>query len=176
MPCSRHRSRTSSTSFSGKYQAKFGRKLSATLIMQRCSRELKLRSNRRRGDTSLPSGSVTPDYIQDSFVLSRDFRNRDIGKYLERKSTTCVERDLATARVGKAAAMSHHPDCAICGLPMDDPSGHNAMPVRAGRCCNQCDDEVVMVARLVLLGVNSKIAKLAGRELYRIKFKEKPKS
>jgi len=72
--------------------------------------------------------------------------------------------------------MSRHPDCAVCGLPKDDPRGHNAMPVRAGRCCDQCDDEVVMVRRLVLLGVNPRIAQRAGRELYTIKFKEKLKA
>ena len=69
--------------------------------------------------------------------------------------------------------MSRHPDCAVCGLPIDDARGHNAMPVRAGRCCDQCDDEVVLVTRLVLLGVNPRLAKRAGRELYTIKFKEK---
>ena len=82
----------------------------------------------------------------------------------------------ATALVGKAAAVSHHPDCAVCGLPMDDPRAHNAMPLRAGRCCNQRDHEVVMSTRLVLLGVNPRLAKRAGRALYGIKFKEKLKA
>jgi hypothetical protein len=68
--------------------------------------------------------------------------------------------------------MSPYPDCAVCGLPMDDPRGHNAMPLRAGRCCNQCDDEVVMATRLVLLGVKPKLARWAGRALYSIKVKE----
>jgi hypothetical protein len=37
--------------------------------------------------------------------------------------------------------------CSICGLPFDE-YGHNARPVNDGRCCNRCQDAVVIPARI----------------------------
>ena len=37
--------------------------------------------------------------------------------------------------------------CAICNKPFEE-YGHSAQPVCAGRCCNICNDTVVIPARL----------------------------
>jgi len=37
--------------------------------------------------------------------------------------------------------------CAICEKPFQE-YGHSAEPVRRGRCCNACNDTVVIPARL----------------------------
>ena len=47
--------------------------------------------------------------------------------------------------------------CVICNNPITpDPNGwdggHNADPVAKGRCCGDCDDRVVLVARLKQIG------------------------
>lgn len=61
-----------------------------------------------------------------------------------------------------------NPACAICGVPMETLHGNNAMPVRAGRCCNQCDDEMVTPARLVISGVDPRAAKELGKQIYKL--------
>ena len=43
--------------------------------------------------------------------------------------------------------------CSICGFPIDiQPGGwtlgHNAQPVNNGRCCTQCNSDVVIPARM----------------------------
>lgn len=41
--------------------------------------------------------------------------------------------------------------CAICGKPItDDPYGHNPWPVAEGRCCTECNRNVVIPARMFL--------------------------
>jgi hypothetical protein len=44
--------------------------------------------------------------------------------------------------------------CSICGYPIPDvlgwKYGHNAQPVNNGRCCRECNDTVVIPARLRL--------------------------
>jgi hypothetical protein len=37
--------------------------------------------------------------------------------------------------------------CVICHRAFEE-YGHNAMPVRSGRCCNVCNDAVIIPARL----------------------------
>jgi hypothetical protein len=37
--------------------------------------------------------------------------------------------------------------CSICQAPFDE-FGNNAAPVNAGRCCNLCNDTVVIPARI----------------------------
>jgi hypothetical protein len=54
--------------------------------------------------------------------------------------------------------------CCICHGPIDlqrDSDGkvfwewgHNAWPVRSGRCCSSCNSTVVIAERLVLLGLD----------------------
>lgn len=34
--------------------------------------------------------------------------------------------------------------CSICGNPIDG-YGHNSQPVKDGRCCDKCNEEVVIV-------------------------------
>lgn len=45
--------------------------------------------------------------------------------------------------------------CSICQLDIDVKpywdSGHNAEPVNSGRCCTQCNDTVVIPARLAII-------------------------
>jgi len=33
--------------------------------------------------------------------------------------------------------------CCLCGKTMDD-IGNNAMPLKQGRCCDDCNDDVIM--------------------------------
>lgn len=40
-------------------------------------------------------------------------------------------------------------DCCICGAPVTDEFGHNPDPIESkGRCCNSCNYNLVIPARL----------------------------
>lgn len=39
------------------------------------------------------------------------------------------------------------PICSICGMPYEG-HGNNAQPVNDGRCCNECDEEIVVPRRM----------------------------
>jgi hypothetical protein len=39
--------------------------------------------------------------------------------------------------------------CSICAEPMPDTLSHNAEPVTRGRCCSQCNTEMVVPFRLL---------------------------
>ena len=41
--------------------------------------------------------------------------------------------------------------CCLCGEELDDPYGHNALPVADGRCCVVCNDTEVIPARLLAM-------------------------
>lgn len=43
--------------------------------------------------------------------------------------------------------------CSICGDEMEEEYGNNAQPVNDGECCDRCNQEVVIPARLEELGV-----------------------
>ena len=52
--------------------------------------------------------------------------------------------------------------CSICTKAIDDlvingeiawSDGHNAEPVKNGRCCSECNDNVVIPARLAQFGI-----------------------
>jgi hypothetical protein len=51
--------------------------------------------------------------------------------------------------------------CTICMLPFDE-YGHNAWPVNSGRCCNRCQDTVVIPARI--RAMRERAAKESARE------------
>lgn len=40
--------------------------------------------------------------------------------------------------------------CSICGDDVNDEFGNNAEPVNKGRCCDYCNNEVVIPARLLI--------------------------
>jgi hypothetical protein len=48
-------------------------------------------------------------------------------------------------------AASRPQRCSICGRPFTG-YGHNAWPVNAGRCCEECNVTVVIPARIDQLG------------------------
>ena len=39
-------------------------------------------------------------------------------------------------------------ECSICSEEIQDWIGHNAQPVNNGRCCNMCDEQIVIPTRL----------------------------
>lgn len=41
--------------------------------------------------------------------------------------------------------------CVICGAPIPDGIGHNAAPVKDGRCCDACNTTRVIPERLYRL-------------------------
>ena len=51
--------------------------------------------------------------------------------------------------------------CSICfeEIPVNKgwEHGNNAEPVNMGRCCNRCDNEIVIPARLRLMSVSSEV-------------------
>ena len=48
-----------------------------------------------------------------------------------------------------AAVMGFEPfTCSICGKEITDEHSNNAEPVNSGRCCNKCNREVVIPARI----------------------------
>tara|TARA_Y100001951_G_C11195117_1_gene213824 strand:- start:383 stop:595 length:213 start_codon:yes stop_codon:yes gene_type:complete len=56
--------------------------------------------------------------------------------------------------------------CVICNDPITtDPNGwdggHNAQPIAEGKCCADCNDRVVIVARLRGMGMSLRDAKVA---------------
>lgn len=54
--------------------------------------------------------------------------------------------------------------CAICGKPItDDPYGHNPWPVAEGRCCTECNKNVVIPTRMFI----ADFASVIGNEIQR---------
>jgi hypothetical protein len=54
--------------------------------------------------------------------------------------------------------------CSICFLPFIE-WGNNAQPVNDGRCCNDCNWNVVLPARLALHGLVTKVAEHTNDDL-----------
>lgn len=54
--------------------------------------------------------------------------------------------ELRTLRAAYVALRSKQP-CSICGEAIGD-GGHNAQPVNSGRCCEHCNANVVIPARI----------------------------
>jgi hypothetical protein len=44
-------------------------------------------------------------------------------------------------------------------------SGHNAWPVKDGRCCETCNNQMVIPTRIIALGYSKKEAKEVGEAL-----------
>lgn len=57
-------------------------------------------------------------------------------------------------------AQDETPHCSICQLPIPAQGpwtkGNNAWPVNTGRCCHDCDENVVIPARINLLMLGKK--------------------
>ena len=54
---------------------------------------------------------------------------------------------------------NRHTPCVICGLPLGIAAsgweqGNNAEPVADGRCCDDCDNNIVIAERMRRLGYN----------------------
>lgn len=54
--------------------------------------------------------------------------------------------------------------CVICGELIVG-YGHNAVPVRDGRCCNSCNDSRVIPARLRALGLHDRLHRVWSKHL-----------
>lgn len=53
--------------------------------------------------------------------------------------------------------------CSICGQPLGSKHGHNAQPLKDGRCCNVCN-VLVTRERLQLAGYDIDLAELVALE------------
>jgi hypothetical protein len=58
--------------------------------------------------------------------------------------------------------------CSLCGSPIPTGPGgwrhgHNAQPLSGGRCCEQCNSDVVVPARIAQLKADAR--KMAGKAL-----------
>jgi hypothetical protein len=65
--------------------------------------------------------------------------------------------------------MNKETNCCLCDGYLDDPYGHNAEPIKNGRCCSTCNYTAVIPMRLKLLQIN--LDKDGGNHKWRKKIK-----
>jgi hypothetical protein len=78
-----------------------------------------------------------------------DYRN--LGRGEANLSRTSLASGPASRRMGRCKGQA----CAICGALFQE-FGHSAEPVKRGRCCNLCNDAVVIPERIRLMGCEMK--------------------
>lgn len=55
---------------------------------------------------------------------------------------------IAIKKRGGIKLLKEDEKCCICGGDFEQKYGNNALPVKDGRCCTKCDNEVVIPERI----------------------------
>ena len=117
------------------------------------------------------------DFKKNHPDFAKDFNFGKYGKYFDKDGKLVDEKGYMAAldNAGEQGAAikeayEHH-KCVICGKDFDG-WGNNAWPVKDGICCDECNQEEVIPARLAQLYTKSKLKEGKGEEIPDISVKD----